>query len=108
MFSRSPDQQLFEDTTRRFLDAMCPPAKLRELGGTESGYDPSFWQQGARLGWTSLLVPEGAGGGSISDNAAKDLALVAYQFGLHAAPGPLIGSNVVAAALGRWGDEQQR
>ena len=38
----------------------------------------------------------------------KDLTLVAYQFGLHAAPGPLLGSNVVAAAVGRWGSTEQR
>jgi alkylation response protein AidB-like acyl-CoA dehydrogenase len=38
----------------------------------------------------------------------RDLALVAYQFGLHAAPGPLSGTNVVAAALGRWGTEEQQ
>ncbi|MHB8467753.1 MAG: acyl-CoA dehydrogenase family protein [Acidimicrobiales bacterium] len=108
MFSRSGDQQLLEETTKRFLEAECPPAKVRDLAGTTSGYEPSFWQQGAQLGWTSLVVPESAGGGSVSDSGPRDLALVAYQFGLHAAPGPLTGSNVVAAALGRWGSEEQR
>ena len=73
-----------------------------------AGYDRAFWQRGAELGWTSLVVPPEAGGGSVSDQGVKDLALVAYQFGLHAAPGPLLGSNVVAAALGRWGSRAQR
>ncbi|ADP82297.1 acyl-CoA dehydrogenase domain-containing protein [Pseudofrankia inefficax] len=48
-------------------------------------------------------MPEGSGGGSISGNGLADLLPVAFQFGRHAAPGPLIGTNVVAAALGRWG-----
>jgi alkylation response protein AidB-like acyl-CoA dehydrogenase len=108
MFQRNSDQQLFEETTKKFLDATCPTPKLRELAGDTSGYEPAFWQQGAELGWTSLIVPEDAGGGSVSGQGVKDLALVAYQFGLHAAPGPLLGSNVVAAALGRWGSKEQR
>ena len=68
----------------------------------------SVWKRGAELGWTSLLVPEESGGGSVSEHGVLDLALVAYQFGLHAAPGPLLGSNVVAAAIGRWGSAPQR
>jgi alkylation response protein AidB-like acyl-CoA dehydrogenase len=108
MFTRSADQQLLEETTNRFLDSACPPATLRELAGTSAGYTADFWRQGAELGWTSFTVPEDAGGGSVSGQGVKDLALVAYQFGRHAAPGPLLGSNVVAAALGRWGSKEQK
>ncbi len=108
MFRRNDDQQLFEETTQRFLETECPPTKLRELADHPVGYEPGYWEQGAQLGWTSLVVPEEAGGGSVSGQGPKDLALVAYQFGLHAAPGPLIGSNVVAAALGRWGTPDQQ
>jgi len=108
VFRRNDDQQLFEETTQRFLETECPPTKLRELADHPVGYEPGYWEQGAQLGWTSLVVPEEAGGGSVSGQGPKDLALVAYQFGLHAAPGPLIGSNVVAAALGRWGTPDQQ
>src|SRR5277367_6335564 len=108
MFQRNSDQQLFEETTRRFLEAECPLDKVRELGATLSGYEADYWRKGAELGWTSLMVPTEAGGGSVSEQGAKDLALVAYQFGLHAAPGPLLGSNVVAAAIGRWGSRAQQ
>jgi len=51
------------------------------------------------LGWTSLLVTEDDGGGSVSGLGAVDLALIAYEFGRHAAPGPLVDCNVAAAAL---------
>ncbi len=108
MFVRSEDQELFEETTKRFLETECPLESLRELATLPEGYDASIWQRGAELGWTSLLVPEESGGGSVSDHGVVDLALVAYQFGLHAAPGPLLGSNVVAAAVGRWGSAPQR
>jgi alkylation response protein AidB-like acyl-CoA dehydrogenase len=108
MFPRTEDQLLFEETTKRFLETECPPARVRELAHNPLGYERSFWKKGAELGWTSLGVPEEAGGGSVSEQGVKDLSLVAYQFGLHAAPGPLCGSNIVAAALGRWGSEEQK
>jgi len=103
VFERSPDQELFEDTTRRFIESACPLDRRRALAGTKSGYEPDYWRKGAELGWTSLLVPESAGGGSVSGHPVLDLALVAYQFGLHAAPGPLLGTNLAAAALARSG-----
>jgi alkylation response protein AidB-like acyl-CoA dehydrogenase len=108
VFVRTEDQQLFENTTARFLEAECPLDALREIAERPAGYDTAFWKRGAELGWTSLVVPADVGGGSISDQGVKDLALVAYQFGLHAAPGPLLGSNVLAAALGRWGSTEQQ
>jgi alkylation response protein AidB-like acyl-CoA dehydrogenase len=50
-----------------------------------------------------LLVSEGHGGGTISGQGLADLSLVAYGFGRHAAPGPLLGTNVVASTLSRHG-----
>jgi alkylation response protein AidB-like acyl-CoA dehydrogenase len=107
-FARSDDQRLFGDTTKRFLEAECPLDGLRDLSARPGGYEPGFWRKGAELGWTSLVVPAELGGGSISEHGVRDLALVAYQFGLHAAPGPLLGSNVVAAAIARWGSAEQQ
>ncbi len=63
------------------------------------GFDPGYWRRGAELGWTSLLVDEAHGGGSISGDGLVDLSLVAYEFGRHAAPGPLLPVNIVAGAL---------
>jgi alkylation response protein AidB-like acyl-CoA dehydrogenase len=108
MFSRSADQQLLETTTQRFLESECPLTQVRDLADSESGFEPEFWRQGAELGWTSFAVPEAAGGGRVSEQGLRDLSLVAFQFGRHAAPGPLVGTNVVAAALGRWGDSAQQ
>ena len=108
MFADTPDQQLFESGTRRFLEANFPVSRLRELADAPSAFEPAVWRKGAALGWTTLLVPERAGGGSISGNGVADLLIVASLFGQHAAPGPLLGTNVVAVALGRWGSTQQQ
>lgn len=108
MFATTEDSQLFESTTRRFLEAHFPVSRVRELADAAVTHDPDLWREGAALGWTSLLVGEAAGGGSISGNGLTDLCVVAAAFGEHAAPGPLIGANVVAAALSRWGTPDQQ
>lgn len=102
------DQAFFRDTTRKFLEAECPIATVRSFRYSDTGFDRDYWRQGAELGWTSLLVPEDLGGGSISGNGVIDLTLVAEEFGRHASPGPLVPTNVVAAALARAGSDAQR
>ncbi len=96
---RSSDQEFFRETTARFLDAVMPVGAVRARRADPSGFDADYWRQGAELGWTSLLVAEALGGGSISGAELVDLTLVAHEVGAHAAPGPLVGSNVVAEAL---------
>jgi alkylation response protein AidB-like acyl-CoA dehydrogenase len=108
MFAGTTDQELLESSTRRFLEANHPVRRSRELAGEEATFDAALWRETAALGWTSLLVPEDAGGGSISGNGLADLLVVCSLFGQHAAPGPLLGTNVVAAALGRWGSADQQ
>jgi len=95
----TPDQEFFRETTARFLDEHAPVAEVRRRRDDPAGFDPDYWRRGADLGWTSLLVGEAAGGGTISGQGLIDLTLVAAEFGRHAAPGPLVPTNVVAAAL---------
>ncbi len=102
------DQEFFVETTRKFLEDKVPVQSLREKRDDPDGFDRPYWSQGAELGWTSLLVSEDDGGGSISGSGLADLALVAFEFGRHAAPGPLIPTNVVAAALSMWGSDEQK
>ncbi|PEQ11487.1 acyl-CoA dehydrogenase [Novosphingobium sp. PC22D] len=101
------DQEMLRDTTARFLDDKVPLSRLRKDRDDPAGFAPEYWTNGAELGWTSLLVSEEDDGGSVSGRGAVDLSLIAYEFGRHAAPGPLVDCNVVAAALaGRSGDAQ--
>ena len=95
------DQEFFRETTARFLVDRVPADELRRLRDHDHGFEDDYWRQGAELGWTSLLVAPEHGGGSISGDGLVDLALVAHEFGAHAAPGPLVPTNIVAAALSR-------
>ena len=102
------DQVFFRDTTRRFLATECPLTVVRSLASSARGFDAGYWRQGAELGWTSLLVPEELGGGSVSGNGVADLTIVGDLFGHHVAPGPLVPTNVVASTLARVGTDEQR
>jgi alkylation response protein AidB-like acyl-CoA dehydrogenase len=104
----SSDQEMLRDMTARFLGDRVPLSRLRKDRDDPAGFDPAYWAAGAELGWTSLLVGEGDGGGSVSGRGAVDLALIAYEFGKHAAPGPLVDCNVVASALAGQAGELQR
>jgi len=100
LITPTDDQEFFRETTARFLAEKVPVGEVRRIHEeVATGYDSAYWRQGAELGWTSLLVSEERGGGSISGAGLVDLTLVAYEFGRHAAPGPLLVTNVVASVL---------
>jgi alkylation response protein AidB-like acyl-CoA dehydrogenase len=103
------DQQLFRETTRKFLETTSPLETVRKLADTEpAGFDRMWWKRGAELGWVSMLVGEDDGGGSISGHGLLDLVLVAEEMGRLVSPGPLVPTNVVAAAIARSGAPEQR
>ena len=103
------DQQLFRETTRKFLETTSPLETVRKLADTEpAGFDRMWWKRGAELGWVSMLVGEDDGGGSISGHGLLDLVLVAEEMGRLVSPGPLLPTNLVAAALARSGTPEQR
>ena len=99
----SDDQELFRDTTRKFLTANWPTSAARKLIDDPVGFDRTIWSRGADLGWMSMLVPEEHGGGSISGEAVSDLSIVAEELGRFVFAGPVLATNVVAFALATSG-----
>src|SRR5260221_11426054 len=91
------DQEYFRDTTRKLLESEVPLAAVRSLYESEEGFDRAWWRRAAELGWTSMLVPEQLGGGSLSGEGLIDLTIVAEEMGRLVSPGPLVPCNVVAA-----------
>ena len=104
----SEDQEFFRATTRKFLEERSPLTAVRALEDSPDGFDRAYWSQGAELGWTSMLVPERDGGGSLSGGGLCDLAIIAEEMGRLVAPGPLVPVSVVADAIGALGDDRQR
>ena len=102
------DQQFFAETTRKFLAAECPITTVRSLEADPAGFGATYWKRGADLGWTSMLVPEAHGGGSLGEHGILDLVLVAEEMGRMVSPGPLVPVNVVAHAVAESGTDGQR
>jgi alkylation response protein AidB-like acyl-CoA dehydrogenase len=98
-FDLTADQKLFRATTREFLEKEMPLTRVRELAGAGVGFEPDWWKRGSELGWNSMVVDPAAGGDSISGEGLVDACIVAEEMGRLVSPGPLVGANVVAAAL---------
>ncbi|MCX2933765.1 acyl-CoA dehydrogenase family protein [Mycobacterium sp. CVI_P3] len=95
------DQRPLRDAARKFLDHYASSAQVHQIACSTPSLDRTYWSAAAELGWTSLLVPENAGGGSISGRPFADVAVLAEEAGRHVAPGPLVPCNVVAWVLSR-------
>ena len=102
------DQEMFHATTRRFLERVSPIARVRELWGSDLGYDRAAWEQAAELGWFAAFVPEQDGGGSVSGRPVADLSIVIEEVGRALFPGPVLSTNVVAYAIAEAGSAEQR
>ena len=99
MTDANPERLLFASTTQSFLDKGASLGRLRELQAAGTSFEMDWWRRAAELGWTSLLVPEELGGGSVSGDGVADLALVAELCGRTVAPGPLHPVSTVLAGL---------
>jgi alkylation response protein AidB-like acyl-CoA dehydrogenase len=106
--SLTEDQRFFQETTRKFLEQEAPLTAVRALADDPAGFDRQWWARGAELGWTSLLVPEADGGGSLGGEGVLDLVIVAEEMGRLVSPGPLLPTNVVADAVATGGSAELR
>lgn len=98
-YDLTADQKLFRATTREFLEKEMPLTRVRELADSGVGFEPDWWRRGSELGWNSMIVDPAAGGDSISGEGLVDTCIVAEEMGRLVSPGPLLGTNLVAAAL---------
>jgi alkylation response protein AidB-like acyl-CoA dehydrogenase len=99
MIDASPERLLFASTAQAFLEKEASLRRVRELHAAGISFEPQWWRRAAELGWTSLLVPEELGGGSVSGNGVADLAIIAELIGKTVAPGPLHPVSTVLAGL---------
>ncbi|MEA2404619.1 MAG: hypothetical protein QOE08_1266 [Thermoleophilaceae bacterium] len=104
----SEDQELFRETTTRFIEARCPLPRVRELADSPVAHDPVMLADAGDLGWFALFVPEEFGGGSVSGSPLRDAVIVAEERGRFVQPGPFVATNVVAFAIAREGSREQQ
>lgn len=65
-FSFSEEQEMLRDQARSLLAQRVGPDRIIELAESDTPWDPGLWKEMAGLGWTSLSIPEDAGGSGMS------------------------------------------
>ena len=100
----SEEQDELQRTVRRFVRDKQPMPAVRQVMGTEAGYDPAVWRQMAgQLGLQALGIPEEYGGAGCGH---VELGIVLDELGRALYPGPFFSSAVLAAGtLLACGDE---
>ncbi|HEX7293078.1 MAG TPA: acyl-CoA dehydrogenase family protein [Solirubrobacterales bacterium] len=104
-FDLTDEQQAIKATARDFLAARYKSARVRELVGSEHGFEQSDWEEMAELGWPGLALPEQWGGQGLG---IVELAVLFEELGYALAPTPLLSSTVAGLALALNGSDEQR
>ncbi|MDJ0847504.1 MAG: acyl-CoA dehydrogenase family protein [Myxococcota bacterium] len=101
----SEEQELLQETVRRFAAGDLPAARLREIFDQGSAFDAALWRGAAGVGVQGLVVPERFGGAGLE---LLDLALAFEVLGETALPGPFLGHALATLALALGGSEAQQ
>ena len=104
-FGLSQEQELLQETLRRFLADRCPTTRVREVMESDSGHDAALWSALAELGLAAICIPEALGG---IGSELLDLAIVSEEMGYAAAPGPFLGNAMATIGLVEGQSEQTR
>jgi alkylation response protein AidB-like acyl-CoA dehydrogenase len=105
-FVFTDEQQELRRTLRRFLAEKSPPAVVRRLMETETGFDPALWElMAGQLGVQGLTIPEEHGGSGcgpveqliVCEEMGRALLCAPYLATAVLAPGALMASGDEAA-----------
>ena len=106
-FDFSDDQKFLRDEARKFLEAQCTTAQVREVLDDDSkSHNEGVWKQIVEMGWLGAAIPEEYGGLGLG---MLELCVIAEELGRVLAPVPF-GSSAYffAEALKLAGSEEQK
>ena len=105
-FDFNDDQRFLKSEARKFLDANCPPARVRAVLDGAKGYDEALWKAVAAQGWLGAAIPEEHGGLGLG---RLELCVIAEELGRVAAPIPFASTvYFLAEALMIAGSDAQK
>jgi alkylation response protein AidB-like acyl-CoA dehydrogenase len=104
-FDLTDEQQAIKQTAHDFLASRFKSERLREIAGSDSGFDESGWKEMAELGWAGLALPEEWGGQGLG---IVDLAVLFEEMGYVCAPSPLLSNTIAGLALAFAGSDEQK
>jgi len=104
-FGFTEEQQLLREQVRRFLDKQSPITETRKVMESKEGFSKELWDEMAKLGWLSLIVPEendGLGLGWV------ELLVLLEESGRTLFPSPLISHMLAITAIVESGSDEQK
>ncbi|MFK7897140.1 MAG: acyl-CoA dehydrogenase family protein [Myxococcota bacterium] len=104
-FGLTDEQNLLQNTLRRFTADEVSAPRLREIFDEGRGFDPSIWKAASEIGLCGLIVPEAYGGAGLD---LLDLALAFEILGEAAVPGPFLGHTLATQAILLAGSDSQK
>ena len=106
-FDFSDDQKFLKAEARKFLEANCPPARVRGvLDDPAKAYDADLWKAVAGQGWLGAAIPEAHGGLGLGH---LELCVIAEALGWAVAPIPFASTvYFLAEAVMLAGDGDQQ
>ncbi len=96
IFGPLPRHAEFMEAARDILAQVSPRARLRELRGTNPGWQSATWKTLAEAGWTSVIVPEDLGGLGLEIDV---LGAIATAVGEAPLPEPYLGAGAMASLV---------
>lgn len=101
------DQVMLTDSARDFFAGEAPVSHMRSLrnAGDMAGFAPALWKQFAAMGFTSILVPERAGGLGLGHVEA---GIILENIGANLTPSPFLQTAVGAVTALKAGSQAQR
>ncbi|MFP6606605.1 MAG: acyl-CoA dehydrogenase family protein [Myxococcota bacterium] len=104
-FDLSEEQEMLQETVRKFLENECPVTTLREIFDGDTGFSESLWKGMAEMGLAGLHLPDEYGGAGLE---ILDLAIVSEVLGYMGTPGPFVGHALAGLAIATGGSDAQK
>ena len=90
------EQAMLLETAVAFCREKSAIRAVRNLLGSETGFDRAVWEEMVALGWSGIAIPEQHGGSGLS---LAEVATIAEPMGRHLLATPYVGTQIAVQAL---------
>jgi alkylation response protein AidB-like acyl-CoA dehydrogenase len=99
------EQAMIMKSAREFCKGKSSIQDVRELLGSDTGYDKKVWKGMVELGWPGIAIPESFGGIGLGIGS---LVPIAESMGRYMLATPFFSATLAAQALLRGGTQSQK
>jgi alkylation response protein AidB-like acyl-CoA dehydrogenase len=100
-FDFTDDQLAVRAGARELLDGYASPAQVRAHTDSGAAFDRALWSAMVEQGWLGIELPEANGGVGLG---TVEAAILAEEFGAHAAPAPFEAAVLAIDAFAQAGN----